>query len=140
MGPISDAAAYLFSEFDRLHILQSEFFTDDARFVRRERTLVPDQAAKRDFETALERGGHLASAALTRNQKDENALLATVLRNGLHADYLFLIEKRNLAAFSEAKQARQTADRLLALHPDCYDAYLAAGIENYLFSLKPLPV
>jgi len=29
MGPASDAAAYLFSEFDRLHILQSEFFVHD---------------------------------------------------------------------------------------------------------------
>src|SRR5262249_22965264 len=28
-GPASDAAAYLFTEFDRLHILQSEFFTHD---------------------------------------------------------------------------------------------------------------
>src|SRR5512133_3439512 len=29
LGPVSDAAAYLFSEFDRLHILQSEFFLDN---------------------------------------------------------------------------------------------------------------
>src|SRR5579862_4502784 len=29
MGPASDAAALLFSEFDRLHILQSEFFLHD---------------------------------------------------------------------------------------------------------------
>ncbi len=26
IGPASNAAAYLFSEFDRLHVLQSEFF------------------------------------------------------------------------------------------------------------------
>ena len=26
LGPVSDAAAYLFGEFDRLHILQSQFF------------------------------------------------------------------------------------------------------------------
>src|SRR5438067_4661006 len=29
MGPASDAAAYLFSELDRLHILESDFFADD---------------------------------------------------------------------------------------------------------------
>src|ERR1041385_7978896 len=33
MGPVSDAAAYLFTEFDRLHILQSEFFTHDQHFI-----------------------------------------------------------------------------------------------------------
>jgi hypothetical protein len=140
MGPVSDAAAYLFSEFDRLHILQAEFFTNDAEFARRERKLVPDPAAKRDFEAALERAARLSAAALTRNPSDENALLADVLHAGLHSDYLFLIEKRNLAAFSEAKEGRQTAQRLLALHPDCYDAYLASGLENYLLSLKPLPL
>src|ERR1700687_4628016 len=30
--PASDAAAYLFTELDRLHILQSEFFTHDEHF------------------------------------------------------------------------------------------------------------
>jgi hypothetical protein len=29
---------------------------------------------------------------------------------------------------------------LLNTHPDCYDAYLAIGVENYLLSLKPAPV
>jgi hypothetical protein len=140
MGPASDAAAYLFSEFDRLRILESEFFTDDAKFLPREANLAPDPAAKRNFEAALERARNQASAASSRRPDDQDALLASVLASGLHSDYLFLIEKRNLAALSEAKQARRTAQRLLSLHPDCYDAYLAEGIENYLLSLKPLPV
>jgi hypothetical protein len=140
MGPASDAAAYLFAEFDRLHVLQSEFFTDDDGFLPRQRNLAPDAAAKRDFEAALERARGLTSAALARDAQDENAMMASVLSAGLHSDYLFLIEKRSLTAFSEAKQGRQTAQRLLALHPDCYDAYLAVGAENYLLSLKPLAV
>ena len=140
LGAVSDAAAYLFAEFDRLHVLESEFFTDDAGFLRRQRRLAPDAAAKRDFEAALERSRRLASVALARDPKDENAMLATLLRVGLHSDYLFLIERRNLAALKEAKQGRLIAQRLLALHPDCYDAYLAVGIENYLLSLKPLPL
>src|SRR5664279_943087 len=95
MGPVSAAAAYLFAEFDRLHILQSEFFTEDNSFFRRERNLVADPAAKRDFEAALARSDRLASEALRRDPNDENALLATLLRIGLHADYLAFIEKRN---------------------------------------------
>ena len=54
-------------------------------------------------------------------------MLATVLRMGLHADYLALIEKRNFAALSEMKQSRGIAEQLLAKHPQCYDAYLARG-------------
>src|ERR1700733_2689057 len=49
LGPVSDAAAYLFSEFDRLHILQSEFFTEDETFLPRQSKLAPDATAKRDF-------------------------------------------------------------------------------------------
>jgi hypothetical protein len=140
MGPVSDAAAFLFAEFDRLNILQSEFFTQDGSFSRRQRSLVPDPAAKRDFEAALARTDRVASEALRRNPDDENAMLATLLRVGLHADYLAFIEKRNMAALTEVKQSRSSAESLIAKHPQCYDAYLAIGLENYILSLKPLPV
>ena len=45
LAPASDAAAYLFSEFDRLHILQSEFFVQDDHFFT-DRRLMPDPALK----------------------------------------------------------------------------------------------
>ncbi len=140
MGPVSDAAADLFSEFNRMHVLESEFFTDDAGFVGREHRLVADPAAKRAFEQALQRSQALASSVLAQSPQDENALLAAVLEHGLRSDYLSLIEKENWSALSEAKHARKAAQRLLDVHPTCYDAYLAIGVENYLLSLKSLPV
>jgi hypothetical protein len=139
LGPVSDAAAYLFSEFDRLHILQSEFFLDDDRFFRRHAP-APDQAVKRNFENALSQTEHIVSRILAQSPDDESALFASVLRLGLDADYLALIEKRNLAALSEIKQSQGVAAHLLAKHPDCYDAYVSSGVENYLLSLKPAPV
>ncbi|HVX66803.1 MAG TPA: hypothetical protein VHA11_09390, partial [Bryobacteraceae bacterium] len=140
MGPVSEAAAYLFAEFDRLQILQSEFFTDDHSFLRRQRGLRPDSAAKREFDAALARTDRTASAALRRDPNDQNALLAGLLRVGLHSDYLAFIEKRNLAALSELKQGRELAESLLRKYPQCYDAHIAIGVENYLLSLKPAPV
>lgn len=140
MGPVSDAAAELFSEFNRMQALESEFFTDDAGFVSRERRLVADPAAKRAFEQALHRSHDLASSVLARSPQDENALLSAVLAHGLRADFLSLVEKENMSALSEAKQARKAAQRLLEFHPTCYDAYLAIGAENYLLSIKPLPL
>ncbi|MBO0801348.1 MAG: hypothetical protein J2P31_21220, partial [Blastocatellia bacterium] len=113
MGPVGDAAAYLFAEFARLHILESEFFTDDRRFSERERRLKPDPAAKAAFESAIGEGQKLATNTLARSPHDENALLASVLAHGLHSDYLALIEQHNLAALSEMKQTRQVAERLL---------------------------
>jgi hypothetical protein len=48
MGPVSDGAAFLFSEFDRMHILQSEFFTHDEHFIN-DHKLTPDPALKAKF-------------------------------------------------------------------------------------------
>lgn len=136
LGPASDASAYLFAEFDRLHILQSEFFAEDSTFLSLHR-LTPDPRRKQEFDQALDQARKLVASA---PGSDPDALFAQVLVFGLNSDYLALIEKRNLAALSETKQARFAAEKLLALRPDYYDAYVAVGFENYLLSLKPAPV
>lgn len=139
MGPVSDAAAYLFSEFDRLRILQSEFWIHDESLLDFHKPPA-DEGVKRLFEAALERSRVLAESELGRKPGDANAMFAATLRLGLHSDYLALIEKRNFAALSEVKASRVLAERLLARHPERFDAYLAVGVENYLLSLKPAPV
>lgn len=141
MGPVSDAAAYLFAEFDRLHILESEFFTEsEDGFHKREKTLLPDPAAQHDFEAALTRCDIAVAQALQRNPDDPNASLATLFRMGLHTDYLGFIQKRNMAALSEMKQGRVFAESLLTKYRQLYDAYLAIGVENYMLSLAPAPI
>lgn len=138
-GPVFDAATYLFSEFDRLHILQSEFFLNDHNFVNRTR-LPADPAIKTKFDNALEQEGKISEARLRKSANDPDALFADTMSLGLRADYLALIEKRNLQALSDVKDARETAQTLLLHDPKCYDAYLASGVENYLLSQKPAPV
>ncbi len=135
-GTVFDAAAYLFSEFDRLRILRSQFFVDDRSFSDK-KTLVPDPDVKRNFELALAQSKILADARLSKSPQDEEALFATVLRFGLQADYDALIDKQNFQALGEAKEARRVAEDLLTRYPKCYDAYLAGGVENYLLSQKP---
>lgn len=139
LGPVSDAAAYLFSEFDRLHILESEFFTDDRTFTNPVK-LKPDPAVKQAFDAALRRAQTAADRILAKSPNDRGALFVTILRLGLHSDYAGLIEKRYLAALSDTKQSRMVAEKLLAAHPECYDAHLATGVENYMLSLKPAPM
>lgn len=135
MVPASDAAAYLFSEFDRLHILQSEFFTHDQHFIT-DHKLTPDPALKQKFEASLSR----AQALAARTPSDPNSMFAALLATGLHSDYLALIEKRYAASFQEMKQARMQAEKLLAAHPDRCDAWVAVGVENYMLSVKPAPM
>jgi hypothetical protein len=139
MGAVSDAAAYLFDEFERLRILQSQFFVSNASFFNFHRPKA-DPKAKQEFENALGRTKALADSTLKKSPTDRHALLAQTLRFGLEANFLALIEKKNIAALNEIKDGRMAAQKLLASHPDCYDAYLAAGVENYLLSQKPAPV
>jgi hypothetical protein len=139
MGPVSDAAAYLFGEFERLRILQSQFFTSNSNFFSFHRPK-EDPKIKQKFEDALGRTKALVDATLKKSPTDQEALLAETLRFGLEANYLALIEKKNIAALNEIKEGREVAQKLLASHPNCYDGYLAAGIENYLLSQKPAPI
>jgi hypothetical protein len=136
LGPAADAAAHLFAEFERLHILQSEFFAEDSNFLSQHK-LSPDPRQKQDFDQDLLQTKELSAAAPAA---DPDALFAQVMLFGLNSDYLALIEKRNLAALGETKLARSAAEKLLAREPDYYDAYVAVGVENYLLSLKPAPV
>ena len=139
MGPVSDAAAYLFSEFDRLHVLEVDLFTDNQKFEKRDKP-TPDPAVRNAFDSQLSKAGQLASQILARSPNDSNAMFAQVLMNGLRGDYLALIEKRNVAGLSYMKTGRGLAEKLLATHPGYYDAYLAIGIENYLLGINPAPV
>ena len=134
LGPASDAAAYLFSEFDRLHILQSEFFTHDQHFIT-DHKLVPDPQVKLKFQAALEAGRALAARA----PGDHNAQFAAILCNGLESDYLALIDKRYGASLQKMKAGRAMAEKLLAADPGFYDAWIAVGVENYMLSVKPAP-
>ncbi len=139
MVPVSDAAAYLFAEFDRLHVLESELFVNDDAFANREKPS-PDPKAKQAFDAELVKAKSLTDAALAKNPNDRNAMFARVMQLGLLGDYTALIEKRDLKGLSYIKEGRGLAEQLLAADPTCYDAYIAVGVENYLLSLKPAPV
>jgi hypothetical protein len=139
LGFVSDAAAYLFSEFNRLHILELDLFTDDSKYEAQSK-LTPDPAAKARFEADLQKSDQLAHQILARSPGDREATFAEVLVNGLRGDYLALIEKKNLAGLSYMKNSRALAEKLLASDPNCYDAYLAIGAENYILSLNPAPI
>ena len=138
-GYVADAAAYLFAEFNRLQILESDLFTDDHRWDSRSRQ-VPDPAVKSSFDAELARSDALVDKTLSRSPNDANALFARVLANGLRSDYTAMIEKRNLASLSYMKTSRLTAQQLLTVDPTCYDAYLAIGVENYLLGSTAAPV
>lgn len=138
-GPASEAAGVLFAEFNRLGVLESQFYADDHSFDAR-RKFTPDAAAHERFENALNRAETTAQTRLTHDAKDRDALFSMVLVFGLRADYAALVEKRNLASLHYTKQANVWAQQLLAVDPQCYDAHLATGVSQYIVGSMSAPV
>ena len=136
LGPVSEAASYLFAELDRLGSLQSQLFVDDRRFETRKQ-LAPDIQTKSLFEGAINQAIALAAKRLADDPNSAPAMLSETFAYGLEADYAALIEKRDMLALSYVKQGRRWAETTIASDPTCYDAYLALGVENYLLGIKP---
>jgi len=139
MGPVSEAAGFLFSEFNRLGVLEAQFYEDDKAFDNRPE-VTPDPELKQKFLNAISRAENSAHARLTKDSKDRDALLALTLAAGLQADYFALIEKRNFPSLHFTKEASQRGQQLLAVCPDCYDALLATGFSKYIIGSMAAPV
>lgn len=138
-GPVSEAAGLLFAELYRLGVLETQFFVDDDAFTGRGGRK-PDPNVKVRFDAALGRAEALAHRRLAEDPADADALFALALASGLKADYLSLIEARNVAALSPTKHATEWAQRLLAVAPDYADAHLATGLSQYIIGSTPAPI
>jgi len=131
MGPASEGAGLLFSELDRLGILESQFFEDDKSFADRKK-VSPDAAVHGRFQAALDRARPWRRRTSPRTRRITMRCLPWSWFNGLQADYTGLIEKRNFASLSYTKQGTNWAAQLLAVDPNAYDAYLARGLSRYI--------
>src|SRR5580692_6646698 len=139
LGPACEAAALLFSEFNRLGVLESQFYQDDKAFNAR-REFTPDPGVRVRFNAALDQAEKWAQARLAKDSRNRDALFAMTMASGLRADYAGLIEKRNLASLHFTKQATSWAQQLLVVDPGCYDAHLATGVSQYIVGSMSAPI
>lgn len=139
IGAVSNAAAYLFAEFDRLNILHSEFFVEDSMFRHRPKVSA-DPAVRKAFDDEISKTQQLSDAILANSPRDTDAMFVKIMALGLRADFVALIDRHYLDSLSVLKSSRATAEKLLKIEPAYYDAYLAVGVENYMLSLKAAPI
>jgi hypothetical protein len=139
MGQAAEAAGLLFSEFNRLGVLEAQFYENDKTFQERKK-FTPDSAIRDRFNAALDHSEASAEARLAKDSKDRDALFAMTLASGLRADYAALVEKRNIASLRYTRQSTSWAQQLLAVDPSCYDAHLATGISQYIVGSMSAPV
>ena len=139
LAPVSQAANLLFSELERLRILEVHFLVDNSSFTSRCKPPT-DLALRTRFNATLDQAETMARQHLARDAGDRDALFALTLVYGLRADYAALIETRNMASLGYARQASEWARKLLAIAPDYYDAYLASGASEYIVGSLVAPV
>ena len=131
------ASAYLFYELDRLGILESEFLTDDNQIAEKKKKLDPDPANREKFVRAVHDVETRADAILKTNPSDTQALFAMCIAQGVATDYMAFVEKKQFSSLSVAKKSNTYAQRLLKVDPKFYDAYLTAGISEYMIGSLP---
>ena len=137
VGHATRAVAHLFAEFDRLQILELEFFESDDRMTD-EAHLTPDLVVRSTIFASTAEARRLAGDRLTKASADRRALFAMGMAIGVENQYTTLIEHRYVRGGSLSKESQAMAERMLALEPPIYDAYLALGsIEYVVASLNP---
>ena len=124
------AAACLFAEYDRLKILEFDFFADDNRVTDKKRGK-PDPAVRAQIFAVTAEARKLAAVRLAANPQDRDAMFAMCMAAGVETDYTSLVEKKYFRSISLSKESQKYAHKLLALNPPFYDAYLTLGAVEY---------
>jgi hypothetical protein len=130
------SSAYLFSELDRLSILESQFFSDDKRIAEKKR-MKPDPLVRAQLLKAIDDAQSRAQKKLDANPNDQEALFAMCITVGVQTDYTALIEKKQISSLSLVKKGAGYAQRLLKLNSSFYDAYLTTGMTEYVIGSLP---
>ncbi len=139
MGPVSDAAASLFSEFERLKIIDVQLFADQSRFDSRGQA-GPERRCTQVLRGSPQQGFRSRRCRSSRTLRMLELLYVKTLVSGMRSDYALMIEKKDITALNYSKEASAYSKQALAANPHMYDAYLASGVENYMLSLKFAPI
>jgi hypothetical protein len=132
------AAVYMFSEFERLEILETDFFVDDENMVDGQgHRQKPDPEVKRRLFATLDEARARAGVILASDPNHRRALLAMVMAAGVAADYVGFVERRQWKGMSLTRETNRYAQRLLALKPPVYDAYMNVGSLEYVVGSLP---
>jgi tetratricopeptide (TPR) repeat protein len=135
-GPVSLAASYLFEEFYLQHVLTSEYFLDDKRFLGGIKG-TPDPQRMQGFDDSITAARKLAFERLKDSPRDPEGLYSLTLCAGMQSDADSMLMKRHLDALKRLKEANVNAEILLHDHPEAYDAYVAPGIAYYVIGSLP---
>jgi hypothetical protein len=136
LGKASEAASYLFEQFNQKGVLTSEFFLNDEKFLG---GVEGSGAANKNeaFLTANNQAREQAKARIKANPKDLQGLLVLTITDGMESDYDALIIKKQIDGLKMMRSAEAEANQVLAIDPSEQDANVALGMSNYVIGCLP---
>lgn len=136
LAAASEAASYLFEEFEAHSVLTSEFFLDDDRLLDGIKGQ-PNAARMKSFESVSAKAKALSDAVVQKQTNDADALMAGTMVIGMRANASVLIYKEKLEALRLTREGEAWGRRLLAASPDRKDGYMALGASSYIIACLP---
>lgn len=130
------ATSVLYKELHRLGMLETSAFKGDNDFLKREKP-DPDPKLKELFLEYLHAGRALAEQRLEESPKDIQAMLALSQGYGLEGNYEFMVEKSYFSALRNGNRARKFSNKIIKQDPDFVDAYMIAGVHEYVVGSLP---
>jgi hypothetical protein len=131
LGYSVKGALYFFSELNRLHLLETEFFSNEDKVTDKKR-IKPDPETRSLIFSATAEARMRAAACLAQRPDDRAALFALSMATGLETEYTILVEKKYLRSYNLSKENQRYARQLLGLNPPFYDAYVTIGSAEYV--------
>ena len=136
LGKASEAASYLFEQFNTKGVLTSEFFLNDDKFLGG-----VDGSASQNRNDAFLKANNAAreqaKARIKTNPKDMQGLLVLTITDGMESDYDALIIKKQLDGLTMMRHAEAEANEVLKIDPGEQDANVALGMSNYVIGCLP---
>jgi tetratricopeptide (TPR) repeat protein len=128
--------ARVFEELYRQDLLDTTFYANDGFLTGKHPT--PEDPVRRDQIFALEdEVEHEASARLSKNPRDVDALYARGWARSLRSSYMAMVERSFNAAFHMALQAHSDEAKVLQIDPNYVDAKLVVGTYQYVIGALP---
>jgi hypothetical protein len=136
LGTATEAASYLYEQFNAKGVFTSAFFLNDQKFLNGAAGS-PSENRNDAFLSANRRARDMATKQLKAKPRDPHSLLVLTMTDGMESDYDALIVKKQMAGLGLMKQADAEAVALLAVDPSAQDANLALGAANYIIGCLP---
>lgn len=133
------ATSILYKELLRLGLLETSAFKGDNDFLKQEKPQ-PDPKLKDRFYDYLRAGRAIAEKKLEASPKDIHAMLALSQGYGLEANYEFMVEKSYFSALRNGNRARKFSNKIIKQNPEFVDAYMVAGVHEYVVGSLPWAV